>query len=76
LEANGKEGKFALPVPAIDLISDNPLRSREVPRRHESPPTISSSGMFLVIAQDVVRVVRWKHQYESSIARVIRSAAK
>src|SRR5258708_32578899 len=34
------------------------------------------SGMFLVIAQDVVRLVRWRHQYESSIARVIRSGAK
>lgn len=34
------------------------------------------SGMFLVIAQDVVRFVRWRHQYESSIARVIRSDAK
>ncbi len=34
------------------------------------------SGMFLVIAQDVVRLVRWRHQYESSIARVIGSGAK
>jgi hypothetical protein len=34
------------------------------------------SGMFLVIAQTVVRFVRWRHQYESSIARVIRSGAK
>ena len=31
-------------------------------------------GMFLVIAQDVVHLVRWRRQYESSIARVIRSA--
>jgi hypothetical protein len=30
----------------------------------------------LVIAQTVVRFVRWRHQYESSIARVIRSGAK
>ena len=34
------------------------------------------SGMFLVIAQDVVRLVRWRRQYESSIARVIRSGVK
>jgi hypothetical protein len=33
-------------------------------------------GMFLVIAQDVVRLVRWRRQYESSIARVIRTGAK
>jgi hypothetical protein len=32
------------------------------------------SGMFLVIAQDVVHLVRWRHQYESSIARVVRRA--
>jgi hypothetical protein len=32
--------------------------------------------MFLVIAQDVVLLVRWRRQYESSIARVIRTGAK
>jgi hypothetical protein len=34
------------------------------------------SGMFLVIAQNVVRFLRWRHQYESSIARILRRAAK
>ena len=34
------------------------------------------SGMLLVIAQSVVGLVRWRRQYESSIARVIRSGVK
>lgn len=34
------------------------------------------AGMFLVIARDLVRLIRWRRQYESSIARVIRSGVK
>jgi hypothetical protein len=34
------------------------------------------SGMLLLVARDMVRLVRWRNQYESSIARLIRSLAK
>jgi hypothetical protein len=32
--------------------------------------------MLLVVAKDVVRLVRWRHEYESSIGRVGRSRRK
>jgi hypothetical protein len=34
------------------------------------------SGTLLLIANDVVSLVRWRCQYESSIARVVRSRIK
>ena len=34
------------------------------------------SATLLLIANEVVSLVRWRHQYESSIARVIRSRIK
>jgi hypothetical protein len=33
-------------------------------------------GMLLVVAKDAVRLVRWRHEYESGIGRVIRSRRK
>jgi hypothetical protein len=34
------------------------------------------SGTLLLIANDVVSLVRWRKQYESSISRVVRSRIK
>jgi len=34
------------------------------------------SATLLLIANEVVSLVRWRHQYESSMARVIRSRIK
>ena len=34
------------------------------------------SGTLLLIANDVVSLVRWRNQYESSVARVVRSRIK
>jgi hypothetical protein len=33
-------------------------------------------AMLLVVAKDAVRLVRWRYEYESSIARVVRSRRK
>ena len=34
------------------------------------------SAMLLVAAEDAIRLVRWRHEYESSIARMVRSRRK
>jgi len=33
-------------------------------------------AMLLVVAKDAVRLIRWRYEYESSIARVVRSRRK